>query len=58
MFTDENSQEGGAILKVKSESPSLTGRLNHSEEERYITIMKELQFGKIRHHISILFVRR
>jgi len=41
---DENTYDGGTVSRNRCESPSITGRLNHSEEERYIAIMKELQF--------------
>jgi hypothetical protein len=43
---EESLLDSGAGLRHMCESPGITGRLNHSEEERYITIMKELQFGK------------
>jgi len=45
LVDDENAREGGTTSRHHCESPSITGRLNHSEEERYIAIMKEHQFG-------------
>jgi hypothetical protein len=43
---EESLTDGGAGLRHRCESPGVAGRLNHSEEERYIATMKGLQFGK------------
>lgn len=32
--------------KLVGEASCVAGRLNHNEEERYIAVMKELQFGE------------
>jgi len=36
-----------ANAKLFSEASSVAGRLSHNEEERYIAVMKELQFGEL-----------
>ena len=46
-LTDDDGSQEGASLRVKHDSLSGSGRLNHSEEERYISVMKELQFGQL-----------
>ena len=33
-------------MKLVCEASGVAGRLSHNEEERYIAIMKELQFGE------------
>jgi len=43
-FVSESSTD--VSTKLISEASCIGGRLSHNEEERYIAVMKELQFGE------------
>jgi len=44
ILSESASAEGSS--KLVDEASCVAGRLSHNEEERYIAVMKELQFGE------------
>lgn len=41
--------------KLVGEASCVAGRLSHNEEERYIAVMKELQFGETSKSVGSLY---